>query len=132
MNILAIDYGSKRVGLAWTDTTLGVILPFGFVEKPSLQGKVTELAEIIKKERVNQIVVGFPVGLNGKENANTERVKKFVFELQKFTDAPVEYHDERFSSYAADATGEGVSRDERSAMIILESYLESKKHKQKK
>ena len=127
MSILAIDYGSKRVGLAWTDTSLGVILPFGFVEKPSLKEKIGELAAILAKEKVNKIIVGFPLGLNGKENANTERVKKFVFELQKHTGVPVQFFDERFSSYAADATGEGVSRDERSAMIILESFLQSKK-----
>lgn len=127
MNILAIDYGSKRIGLAWTDTSLGVILPYGLIEKLSLKEKVKELAELISKEKVHQIVVGFPLGLNGKENANTERVKKFVFELQKLTDASVEYCDERFSSYAADATGGGVSRDERAAMIILESFLQKKK-----
>ncbi len=127
MNILAIDYGSKRIGLAWTDSSLGVILPFGLVEKPSLKDKVKELAEIIAKEKAQKVIVGFPLGLNGKENANTERVKKFVFDLQKLIKAPVEYHDERFSSYAADAAGAGVSRDERAAMIILEGYLESRK-----
>lgn len=129
MNILAIDYGSKRIGLAWTDTSLGVILPFGFIEKPSLKEKIKELEQVISKENIHQIVVGFPIGLNGKENFNTERVKKFVFELQKFTAVPIEYYDERFSSYAADATGDGVSRDERAAMIILESFLQSKKKK---
>lgn len=127
MNILAIDYGSKRVGLAWADTSLGVILPFGLIEKSSLKEKVKELTEILSKEKIHQIVVGFPIGLNGKENANTERVKKFVFELQKHTDAPVEYYDERYSSYAADAAGAGVSRDERAAMIILEGFLQRKK-----
>ena len=127
MNILAIDYGSKRIGLAWSNTSLGVILPFGLVEKLSLKDKVEELADIIAKEKVDKIIVGFPLGLNGKENANTERVKKFVFELRKLIETPIEYHDERFSSYAADAAGAGVSRDERAAMIILESYLESRK-----
>ena len=129
MNILAVDYGSKRIGLAWTDTSLGVILPFGLVEKTSLKEKVEELAEIIAKEKAQKIIVGFPLGLNGKENTNTERVKKFVFELHKLTEVPIEYHDERFSSYAADAAGIGVSRDERAAMIILEGYLESRKRK---
>lgn len=129
MNILALDYGSKRIGLAWSDTTLGVILPFGVVEKPNVKAKVKELIELIEKERIDRIIVGYPLSLNGKENANTERIKKFVFELQKSTKIDVEYYDERFSSYGADAVGEGVSRDERSAMIILESYLQRQKRK---
>ena len=124
MNILAIDYGSKRIGLAWVDTHLGVVLPFGLVEKTTLSAQIKELSEIISKERLNKIVVGFPFDRNGKENRNTEKVKNFVFELQKKTDVPIEYFDERFSSQGADAMGDGVSRDEKSAMILLEGYLQ--------
>lgn len=124
MNILAIDYGTKRVGLSWSDTTLGVILPFGVVEKPSLKEKVRELKKILDKENIQRIVVGFPLGLKGEENKNTERVKKFVFELQKNIDIEIEYQDERFSSIGADELGGGVSRDERAAMLILEGYLQ--------
>ncbi len=139
MHILAIDYGTKRIGLAWSDTTLGVVLPYGVVEGKREKGKgereegkgerqkVEELAELINSEKIDKIVVGFPVSLDSKENKNTERIKKFVFELQKHISADLEYFDERFSSQAADAVGEGVSRDERSAMIILQSYLERKK-----
>ncbi len=129
VNILAIDYGTKRLGLAWSDTTLGVVLPYGIVEGDTLPRKVTALANLLKKEHIDQIVIGFPLGTNGEENTNTERVKKFVFELQKSITLPVEYHDERFSSYGADAMGEGVSRDERSAMFILEGYLQKKKQR---
>lgn len=128
MNILSIDYGSKRIGLAWVDTNLGVILPFGIVEKKTVSEKIKELVEIIEKERLDLIVVGFPVDRNGKENTNTERVKKMVFELQKKVKLPIEYFDERFTSQAADAKGGGVSRDEQSAMIILEGFLERKKY----
>ena len=127
MHILAIDFGTKRVGLAWADTTLGVVLPYGVIEKEGIKLKIKDVSELIRKEKITKVVVGFPVGLDGKENKNTERVKKFVFELQKFVDAEIEYFDERFTSQAADAVGEGVSRDERAAMVILEGYLERKK-----
>jgi putative holliday junction resolvase len=128
MNILGIDYGSKRVGLAWTDTNLGVVLPFGLIEKSTLPEKIRELKDIISKERLNKIVVGFPVDQNGKENKNTEKVKKFVFEIQKITDLPIEYFDERFTSQGADAMVGGVSRDEKAAMIVLEGYLTRSKN----
>lgn len=129
MNILGIDYGTKRLGLAWSDTTLGVVLPYGIVEGDTLQRKVTALANLLKKERIDMIVVGFPLSAAGQEGKNTERVQKFVYELQKHTELPIEYHDERYSSYGADSMGEGVTRDERSAMFILEGYLEKKKRK---
>lgn len=129
MHILSIDYGTKNIGLAWADTSLGVVLPYGLISKETLAAKVKELAELLRQEKMDRIVVGFPMGLDGKENKNTERVKKFVFELKKHTDTEIEYEDERFSSQAADAAGGGVSRDERSAMQILESYLVKKKLK---
>lgn len=129
MNILAIDYGTKRLGLAWSDTTLGVVLPYGIIEGDTLPRKITALVNLLKKERIEKIVVGFPFGIDGKENKNTERVQKFVYELQKHITVPVDYQDERFSSYGADSMGEGVSRDERSAMFILEGYLEKSKRK---
>lgn len=129
MNILAIDYGTKRLGLAWSDTTLGVVLPFGLVENVSLQGKVKEMRALLQKEKIDKIVVGFPLGLKGEETKNTERVKKFVYELQKFTDIEIEYFDERFSSFGADSMGDGVSRDEKAAMFILEGYINRSKKK---
>lgn len=117
MRILAVDYGTKNIGLAWTDTTLGVILPYGVVKN------ITELIKLIKSEATDQIVVGFPVSLNGQEGKNTQRVKEFIFKLQKQINVPVKIYDERFSSQAADAMGEGVTRDEKSAMVILDGYL---------
>lgn len=129
MNILAIDYGSKRLGLAWSDTTLGVVLPYGLIEAETLPRKIAALTSLLKKERIDKIVVGFPFSADGSENKNTERVQKFVFELQKNTALSIDLHDERFSSHGADSMGEGVSRDERSAMFILEGYIAKNKRK---
>ncbi len=121
MKVLAIDFGTKNIGLAWSDTTLGVVLPFGIVKS------VPELIKLIHAEKINLIVMGFPVSLMGGETKNTERVKKAAFEIQKQTSLEVQFFDERFTSQAADAAGGNVSRDEKAAMIILEGYLERKK-----
>jgi putative Holliday junction resolvase len=110
--------------LAWADTTLNAVLPFGVIARADLKLKLKDLSELIAKERIQKVIVGFPVGLTGAENANTERVKRFVFELEKQIDVPVELVDERFTSQAADRLGSaGASRDEKAAMIILEGYL---------
>ena len=129
MNILAIDFGTKNIGLAWCDTGVGVVLPYGRIKNEELRMKNKELVNLIEKEKINKIVVGLPVGLDGKENANTARVKKFVEEFKAQIDVPVEFFDERFSSQQADRMGDGVSRDEKSAMVVLEDYLEKLKIK---
>ena len=121
MNILAIDYGTKNIGLARAVTGIDVILPFGGVSGPK------GLIEIIKKERIDKIIVGLPSGLDGSENKNTERVRKFVDEVKKEINIPVEFITEIFSSQAGDRMGAGVSRDEKAAMVILQSYLDKVK-----
>lgn len=134
MNILAIDYGDKRMGLAWCQTELGVVLPYGKIknEKPASPAggsKIInhELINLLKKEKIDKVVVGLPLGLDGKENDNTKKVRKFVADLKKEIILPVELVDERFSSREADRSESGgASRDEKAAMIILENYLAKK------
>ena len=123
MNILAIDYGTKNIGLAWVATGLGVVLPYGVIKDKNL----VELAKLIKKENIDKVIVGLPFGLEKKENENTKKIKKFTSDLKDLIDIPVEFEDERFSSQAADRMGEGgASRDEKAAMIILQGYLAKK------
>ena len=127
MNILAIDFGTKNIGLAWCDTGIGVVLPYGVIKEQRAKSKEQTICELIKQERIDKVVIGLPMGLDGKENANTARVKKFGEELKAQITVPVEYFDERFSSQQADRSVGGASRDEKSAMVVLESYLQSKK-----
>jgi putative Holliday junction resolvase len=131
MNILALDYGEKRIGLAWTDTGIGVVLPFGIIKNQESGIRNEELKNLVIKEKIDQIIVGLPTSLDGKENKNTERIRKFVEEMKFEIDIPIEFFDERFSSQQADAMGDGVSRDEKSAMVILESFLEQWKNRKK-
>lgn len=123
MNILAIDFGTKNIGLAWCETSIGAVLPYGIIKDQDL----TSLAKLISEERIEQVVVGLPVSLDNKENTNTERVRRFAEELKKMISCPLDFFDERFSSAQADRMGGDASRDEKSAMIILEDYLQSKK-----
>jgi len=122
MNILAIDFGTKNIGLAWCDTGIGVVFPFGVIKNEDKAKAKKELLDFIKKENVENLVVGLPLSLNGDENKNTERIRSFVAGLD--LKIKTEFFDERFSSAQADRSGGGASRDEKAAMIILEGYLE--------
>lgn len=148
MNILAIDYGAKRMGLAWTDTAMGVVLPYGVIENskseirnssppqrdPATAGKQTsnsklktlvKLCELIKTERIEKVVMGLPIGLDGKENENTKNVRTFAAELEKEISTPIDFIDERFTSAEADRMlGGEASRDEKAAMVILQAYID--------
>ena len=124
MNILSIDYGTKNIGLAWCDTGLNVVLPYGVVDNFDKTKAKNDLAGLIKQEKIQKVVIGLPISLDGKENENTKRIKLFGEELKKIIEADIVYFDERFSSQQADHTVGGVSRDEKSAMIILEGFLE--------
>lgn len=117
MNILAIDFGTKNIGLAWCDTGIGAALPFGVAKN------IDEVQKIILEDKINRVVIGLPVSFDGKENSNTARIRKFGDDLRQRTQIEIEYYDERFSSQAADRMEGGVSRDEKSAMIILEDWL---------
>lgn len=123
MNILAVDYGTKNIGLAWRQKELGVVLPFGQLKDYKIERLKDYLTKLIKREKIDKIVVGLPVGLDGKENKNTKKVREFVGELKNEIDIPVDFVDERFTSAQADSMGGTVSRDEKSAMLILETYV---------
>ena len=106
MNILAVDFGTKNIGLAWVATGVGVVLPYGIIRND--KGVAEDaLAKLIKEEKIDRIIFGLPFG----EMINIE----IIFESELFT------------SGQAGRTAGGVSRDEKSAMIILESYLSKNK-----
>ena len=133
MRILAIDYGTKRVGLAVTDP-LKIIA--SALETVHSKDVINFLKAYLEVEEVETFVVGMPVNLDGKDTNNTPHVKGFVKNLQKtFPEIPVHLHDERFTSKIALQTmiSSGYSKKDRrdkgnidkiSAVIILQSYME--------
>lgn len=120
MKIIAVDFGVKRIGLAKWGSGANVVLPFG------VANDLNELIDKIKVENFDKIVIGLPLGLNGHGNKNVERVKDFGKKLKQKINLPIEFIDERFSSQEADRMCGGVSRDEKSAMVILNTYIEKK------
>ena len=119
MNILGVDYGSKRIGLAWMQSGLDVVLPFGLVES------IEQLIKLVKAEKIDKVIFGLPFGLEDMgENENTKRIRKFAVEVKKETGAEVDFADERLTTCEAENMGGGVSLDEKAAMLILQTYLE--------
>lgn len=132
--ILAIDYGTKRVGLATTDP-LKIIA--SALDTVHTQDVLVFLKTYCQTETVEAFVVGMPVNLDGTATNNTPHVVGFVRQLQKdFPNTPVHLHDERFTSkmaLQAMIMGGSTKKDRRqkgnidkiSAAIILQSYMDS-------
>ncbi|MDR3142907.1 MAG: Holliday junction resolvase RuvX [Tannerellaceae bacterium] len=134
--ILAIDYGCKRSGLAVTDTLQ--LIANGLTTVPSGE-LMSYLSNYISREPVDLFVIGLPKQMNNEASENMKYIEAFVTHLKRtIPDIPVQYYDERFTSVLAHkALIEGGAKkktrrqkaliDKISAVIILQSYLESRR-----
>lgn len=126
MNILGVDYGKKRIGLAWLQIGLDIILPYGLVQEKTRELQLSKLAKIIKEENIDKIVFGFPLTLEDMtENQNTDRIKKFAKDLHLLTKKEFEFVDERLTTAEARMMDGDASLDEKSAMLILKTFLDN-------
>lgn len=121
--IMALDFGTKRIGLAKWNSRVDVVLPAGQIEVENPVQRVAKVSQKLKDEKTDLVVVGLPIGLKNEENENTARIKKFAEDLKERGGFQIKFADEKFSSRQADRMSGGVSRDEKAAMIILQDYL---------
>jgi putative Holliday junction resolvase len=133
--ILAIDYGTKRVGLAVTDPLKIIANTLTTIHAKDV---IAYLKEYTGRENVECFVVGKPMKLDGSDSESAVHVEKFITLLRKnLPDIPVERIDERFTSAIAKRTllemglnkkgrAKKENLDQVSAAIILQSYLETK------
>lgn len=132
--ILAIDFGTKRVGLASTDPLQIIASPLDTVPNKEI---FTYLKTYLNREEVEKIIVGMPKNLQNEDTHSTESVRKFVLKLEEaFPTIQIITADERFTSKMAFQTmiDGGLKKKDRqnketvdkvSATIILQSYLQS-------
>ncbi|MBN1819612.1 MAG: Holliday junction resolvase RuvX [Prolixibacteraceae bacterium] len=135
--ILAVDYGKKRVGLAVTDPLQIIANKLDTVRTHDLWQFLTEY---LRMEQIDCIVVGYPKQMNNQASEAVRYINPFLKKLKlTYPEIPVELVDERFTSKLAfQAMIDGGLKkkarqnkelvDSISATIILQSYLEQKKH----
>jgi putative holliday junction resolvase len=135
--ILAIDYGRKRAGLAVTDELQ--LIATSLATMPAHE-TIRFLKEYLKENAVDCFVVGESRDMNYELSESARYIEPFVKLLRKeFNEIPVERMDERFTSLIASRAirEAGLKKKERrdkalvdqvSAVLILQSYMESRKH----
>jgi putative Holliday junction resolvase len=144
--IIGIDYGLRRIGLAIADSTLQIASPWKVIigkNDPEMDAKIV-FDEILKSgEKIKQVVVGLPKNMDDSEGIQSKLTREFGRALEKISSFPVDYQDERLSSFAAQDKFASLSKnsfrssrseknkkkkplDAVAAAIILESYLKRK------
>lgn len=135
MRVLALDFGLKRIGLALSDPEGRMALPYTTLIRKDNSHLLARIQDIVDQEKVECLVVGLPLGLNGEETLSTRQARNFARLLGRAISLPVYLQDETLtSSEASHRLNESGLRgrrqkrvlDQIAATIILESFLAEK------
>ena len=116
--MLALDFGAARTGVAVSDPTGTLARPLGVVERAETEAGLDRLAELVRSEQAERVVVGLPLTLRGERGEQARATEEFIEVLRLRLDVPVETFDERFTSVLAGGD------DAKAAAHLLSSYLE--------
>ena len=125
MKFLGIDYGTKRIGLATTDENHTLAFPKEIVLNNS--GTFQRISEIIKEEKITEIVVGESVDFSGKLNALSGRIEVFILELKEKFNLPVHKQKEFLTS--VEARRYGSTKDNKKSLSPSQAHSKVKQIK---
>ncbi len=142
MRIMGLDFGSKTVGVAVSDSLLLTAQGVEIIRRSresKLRQTLARIEELILEYEVQEIVLGCPKHMNGTEGVRVELTEEFKEKLERRTGLPVFLWDERLTTVAADRTmmEAGVRRENRkeyvdkiAATLILQGYLDRRRNAQ--
>ena len=119
---LGIDYGLKHIGVAVSDPSNIISVPYSTYTEEEI---FTKICQIIKDENIYGIIIGKPYHLDGSASEMIQNVEKFSQKLEKIISEPILFIDERLSSKGY-KSGKKTSKDsihEKSACLILDDFL---------
>jgi putative Holliday junction resolvase len=100
--ILALDYGRTKIGIALADVQARIAAPFATLPRINRNEDMRRLREMARQEKVQQIVVGLPLRLDGTQGDMADEVTRFAERVRKQVGVPVELVDERLTSWEAE------------------------------
>ncbi len=130
--ILALDVGSRRIGVAVADPGRTFALPVTVIERTNVRADLERISQIVREYGASDIVVGDPLTLSGQRGPAAEQIDRFVSQLQRVFSGDIHRVDERMTT--AQATKALIAADVRrgkrktivdkmAAALILETYL---------
>ncbi len=132
--VLALDYGTKRIGVALSDELGWTAQPLETLNRRTLDQDIAHIASLVETYGVRQVLLGFPLQLDGREGPAIQAMREFHTRLEEGVTVPVILWDERLTTKAAEdlLIAADVSRKKRkgvvdriAASILLQSYLAS-------
>lgn len=123
---LGIDYGTKRIGVAFGDEERKIAFPKTTILHQNIRQAVKALNLLIQKEEIDAVVVGLPMSLQGRETEQTKSVRDFAKILKKEIKISVLFENEMLTTKIAEWGGTKKEHiDKASAALILQSYLDN-------
>src|SRR5438105_4121437 len=101
MRVLAIDHGTKRMGIALSDELGMIATPLDFIPAEPFADFLARLKELLKAKQVEQILVGLPRNMDGSYGPSALKVQEFVAVLKAAIPIPIQTWDERLTSAQA-------------------------------
>ena len=131
--ILGLDIGDARTGVAISDE-LGIAAhPLCTIQRRSRKAVLAELQELVTAHKVERIVVGLPLQLDGETGTQARKIKQFADKLEQQVNLPIIFWDESFTTVEAAQILRGTKKrrkkrkqviDQVAAVLILEGYLD--------
>lgn len=134
MRVLAIDHGTKRMGIAISDELKMIAQPLEYIPAEPFAKFLDRLKEILREKEVELVVVGLPRNMDGSYGPAALKVQEFVAALKSALTLPIQMWDERLTSAQANRflLQGNVRRarrkekvDKTAAAILLQAYLDS-------
>lgn len=137
MKILAIDFGMKRMGFAIGNTTINTAAPIDPLTYKNTNHALEHIQQLIAEYEITQILIGYPLNMDGTKSLTTEQVEHFARRLEKTLTPGIttQYVDERLSSFEAEQELKPFQPnykkrkkiiDSMSALMILRRFMEKK------
>ena len=135
MRILALDHGSKRIGVAVSDETKTIAQPLEYIPAEPFADFLARLKQLLGEKEVDLLLVGLPRNMDGSYGPAAQKVEAFIAVLKTAVTVPIKTWDERLTSAQANRIliQARVRRDKRkekvdkmAAAILLQSYLDGK------
>ena len=134
MRILALDPGSKRIGVAVSDETKTIAQPLEWIPAEPFAGFLVRLNQLIVEKEIDLVLMGLPRNMNGSYGPAAQKVEAFAAALRSAITVPIKLRDERLTSMQANKMliQGNVRRDKRkekvdkmAAALLLQSYLDA-------
>ena len=131
--LVGLDIGYKTIGIAVSDRSFTIATPLNTVSRKGTKKDLPVIKEFLNDYNIGGFILGLPLSLNGNENEQTSKIRKFSIELQSYFSVPFEFWDERYSSdiifkelRKSDFSSSKIKKklDQQSAAYILQGYLD--------